>query len=900
MPNIGDVTIGVGVDATDVPKQLKKQLAGAGEAAGAIIGTGLKVAAGAAATGIGIALAAGFAKGFGRLRDIDNAKSKLEGLKFSAEQVQSVMDSALKSVKGTAYGLGEAATVASIFGATGVKAGEQMTRALKLTADAATVGGTSLTDMGDVLSEVSALGKVTGDTLNRMGERGIDALGSIATSFGVTREEARDMVSEGEVSFEEFAAAMEANIGGAALKSGETFDGAMANIGAAIGRVGAEALGPLFEAMKSIAPEVITSIDSMSAAFQPIFDEVGPGVADVIGNIGDAIGAVDWGAVAGNIQGAWGVIAAIFQGIYDVVESVVNIFQPGLEDAVRGVGDALGGIPWADIAAGIKGVFGWVADHGDILVAVLAGISGAVLAGLVPAFTAWAFSIWLLVPAIWASTVALLASPITWIVVGIGLVIAAIVLLILHWDEVVKFITDTWSNFMDWITPVLEGFAEWWTGIWEGIVGFFTDVWEGLVSFFTPIWNFIAGLVKFYIDIIVNYFRFWAAVAMWLWEHAIQPALDAIGKAFEWLWQNAIQPVIDFIVLAIEGFGIIMDWLWKEAIQPVMDALGVAFNWLWQNVIMPNVALIQAALQVLGGVFEWLYENVITPVWEGIQSVLQAGWTWINTNVFDPFKRGIELLALGFEIAKSAIAKTWEGIKKAAAVPINFVLDTIWNNGLRSFWNGMVRELGLPDMQLPKAQLVSFAKGGVLPGYTPGRDVHHFFSPTGGRLDLSGGEGIIRPDALRRLGGKKWLDAVNKGRGTGDGGGLIGDSIDFLAEMGGVIWDFFSDPKAAIQKHVIDRLITSQLGGQNIFGKTIGGLAANTMMGFVKMFEDAAPQVKAGKGMGWEAMWAIVKRFIPGATLNDALRPAGTTTAGGGQSYHGLGRAIDIGPANMA
>jgi hypothetical protein len=45
-----------------------------------------------------------------------------------------------------------------------------------------------------------------------------------------------------------------------------------------------------------------------------------------------------------------------------------------------------------------------------------------------------------------------------------------------------------------------------------------------------------------------------------------------------------------------------------------------------------------------------------------------------------------------------------------------------------------------------------FADGGVTPGYTPGRDVHRFYSATGGTLDLSGGEAVMRPEWTRAVG----------------------------------------------------------------------------------------------------------------------------------------------------
>lgn len=48
--------------------------------------------------------------------------------------------------------------------------------------------------------------------------------------------------------------------------------------------------------------------------------------------------------------------------------------------------------------------------------------------------------------------------------------------------------------------------------------------------------------------------------------------------------------------------------------------------------------------------------------------------------------------------------------------------------------------------------IARFASGGVMPGYTPGRDVHTFRSPTGGTLHLSGGEAIMRPEWTQAIG----------------------------------------------------------------------------------------------------------------------------------------------------
>jgi hypothetical protein len=63
------------------------------------------------------------------------------------------------------------------------------------------------------------------------------------------------------------------------------------------------------------------------------------------------------------------------------------------------------------------------------------------------------------------------------------------------------------------------------------------------------------------------------------------------------------------------------------------------------------------------------------------------------------------------------------------------------------------------------------ADGGVMPGYTPGRDVHRFVSATGGILDLAGGEPVMRPEFGRAV-GHQWIHAANKAARTGGVAGV--------------------------------------------------------------------------------------------------------------------------------
>lgn len=65
----------------------------------------------------------------------------------------------------------------------------------------------------------------------------------------------------------------------------------------------------------------------------------------------------------------------------------------------------------------------------------------------------------------------------------------------------------------------------------------------------------------------------------------------------------------------------------------------------------------------------------------------------------------------------------------------------------------------------------SFATGGIMPGYTPGRDVHRFYSPTAGFLNLSGGEPIMRPEFGAAV-GHDWIHRMNQIARTGGVGAV--------------------------------------------------------------------------------------------------------------------------------
>ncbi|MFI6447819.1 hypothetical protein [Kitasatospora sp. NPDC050543] len=92
----------------------------------------------------------------------------------------------------------------------------------------------------------------------------------------------------------------------------------------------------------------------------------------------------------------------------------------------------------------------------------------------------------------------------------------------------------------------------------------------------------------------------------------------------------------------------------------------------------------------------------------------------------------------------------WPTLSGIFATPIRFWVNTVYDGGIRKLWNWIADSFGLG--KLPSFT-VGFARGGVVPGYAPGRDTVPAM--------LSPGEGVLIPQAVRQLGGEGGITALN-------------------------------------------------------------------------------------------------------------------------------------------
>lgn len=209
------------------------------------------------------------------------------------------------------------------------------------------------------------------------------------------------------------------------------------------------------------------------------------------------------------------------------------------------------------ILDGMGVAFQWMTDNANLSIPILAALGGIILSALAPA-------IWAATVETWKLTAALLANPFTWIVIGIGLLIGAIVALIMNWDAVSKFVIDVWGKVTAWLSKTFDDIANWWNDLWTGVGDFIHSVWTSISDWFKGAVTNLVNFIRDYWGLILSFFIGpLGLVIQWVVTHwgeivtFFKTSLDKIGGFFEGVFQGIadfVGGIFEGIVRGIKGY----------------------------------------------------------------------------------------------------------------------------------------------------------------------------------------------------------------------------------------------------------------------------------------------------------------------------------------------------------
>ena len=301
----------------------------------------------------------------------------------------------------------------------------------------------------------------------------------------------------------------------------------------------------------------------------------------------------------------------------------------------------------------LQGFFTWATETPGVLEAV--GIALGVVAGAIGLMT-------------------LAASP--WLLWGVAIaaVVGGIVLAVQNWGTITEWATEVWGGFLNWMREVWDGFLVWMGEVLGGFANWWNELWGGIGSFFEDTWN---GALNWVREKAYEWFTWWfergAEFGEWwngLW--------GSVGSFFEDTWNGALNWVQE---KAFQWF----TWWFDRGAE-----FGDWWDGLWTGVGDTATSLFDG---LVSGV-KSIWENNFRPIFDIIGQVLRGDFVG------------------AFESAKEHVGRVWRGIGNVVRDPINFVIETVYNDGLKKVFDKVAGVVGISP--LPDAQpLPAFADGGL-------------------------------------------------------------------------------------------------------------------------------------------------------------------------------------------
>lgn len=762
LPIIGDRVKGVG--------ESFKTLGGNMSAVGGDLTRKITVPVVGATAAVG-GLVAGL--GFQRLVGLDSAQAKLRGLGYEASEVEDISGQVTTAIEGTMVTMAEGVDIAAGALAAGIDEGEELESYIRLVGDAAIASGRSTSEMAQIFNRVEGSGKLMTQELNMLEQSVPGVTAALADSYGVAQDEFREMVTNGEVDAEHFRGVMDEFMGGMGEAYSDSFAGMAKNITAYLGIVGEEMLSGAFPKIKESMAEFIEYLQS--DAVMDFAAKVGEFIGDAFERILGIIQSVIewWTNLSGTVQKfiliALGVLVALgpillivgkiitfIGGVVTAIGSIISIAGP-----VIGVLGKIGGafaflanpITWiiagiAALTAGLVWFFTQTEMGQNIVSTAWAWIQGAIGAVVDWAVgTAWpmlqsawagivsgAEWLWGIIKSVWGGVKAAISAVVDWAVGTAWPMIQSV------WDGIVSGAQWLWGILEPIFIMIVAIFLYVGQTLWNIYSTLIKAMWDAFVAIVQWVWNSILQPI---FNFILDLFRSVGVGMMAVWTGVLKPVFNFLADIVRWVWDNVIRPYFNAISRAWSTMSELMRGIYANYIQPmfarfrdfvasVADRLRYWFHWIRLKWAELRYNLYRIYATRIRPIFEALRDFVarvagrlrdffdrIRNSWSVMRDRLNSIWVNRLRPVFRAVGNFVKNDLVGaIEDGIDFIKKVWGTVANIFRKPINWVINTVWNNGLRKAYNtvaGMINADKLGRVSgISKAP--AFAKGGYHKG----------------------------------------------------------------------------------------------------------------------------------------------------------------------------------------
>ncbi|MTN82199.1 hypothetical protein GMB34_13640 [Turicibacter sanguinis] len=341
------------------------------------------------------------------------------------------------------------------------------------------------------------------------------------------------------------------------------------------------------------------------------------------------------------------------------------------------------------IKSTIKNVVDFIAEHKELILAIIAGLVtgvatylgvmalGGTLGDVIVAFQ--------LFPAVVAeacsgviASIGAVVGGISWPAVAIAAIVATIVAAFVYlWQTSAQFrqsLIDGWNALIGALTPYIDAFI----GLLKLIVDF-------IATLLTPVIILIWEVAKTVVDNVVR-------IVMAFWKNVLAPFVKFFGECAKMIIDGLAEIWASWKP-TIEKIGAILILIWDTCLKPVIDWLGTVFIQSFENARSYIEPILESLKTMFQGVVDFIV-GVFTGNWQKALEGLYNIFSTIINNIVNSFETGINWIISLVNSAVSGINTLIDGINKIPGVNI----PTIGS--------------------IPKVSLPRLARGGIVDGET--------------------------------------------------------------------------------------------------------------------------------------------------------------------------------------
>ncbi|MDK8693576.1 phage tail tape measure protein [Corynebacterium sp. MSK158] len=542
------------------------------------------------------------------------------------------------------------------------------------------------------------------------------------------------------------------------------------SLGSALGSVAVS----LFESLVSVIQSLWKAFQSLWEAVQPIGEFFLNLLLPVLKVVGAVIGGVVVGAVFLFI-GALKVVAEVLAWVADKFAWLMeNILGPFIEIlgqvAAFIIETVVSAFTWLaeKVMAAFTTVLEWIGTFLTFLQENFWPVVEAIMGFVGDAFTAlWDGLSWA-----WENVVQPVFNGI-WELAQVTLAVIGTVILtplLIAWNLLSSAIQWAWENVIQPVWQALANFAQeiLWTTL-QTVFQWIGDAWQWLSDKFSAVWGWIRDNV---LNPMVDFFQntLWPAIQSvlgwiadkWNWLSSI------LSTVWGWIRDNVIQLMINGFHLLWNTVSAVAGWI-SDKWNWLYGILLNIWNWLNENVIQRQIRGFHRIWEAVLSVAGWIADK-----WDWLKDAMHATFQWIDGNVFTPFRGALDRLKGFFGTVVDGIKTVWNGLKSALAAPINFMINTVYNDGIAKAWDTIGSFLPLKPKTATKLSPIG--------GYATGGAIH---GPGSGTSDdipawLSNGEHVWTARDVLKAGGQQAVYAMRDAIQNGQAFSFDGNDLTLL------------------------------------------------------------------------------------------------------------------------